>query len=470
MRQFLLLLFTVSTLSSIAQGPYCTLPSSYYDGLTGLSCNTLKAALYTKISTGYLEQTNSSLWANFQKTDKRRNDANTKDIVWDIYTDKPSTTGECEFIFVTDQDNGTLGTVECQKFNREHTMPQSWFSSAAPMVTDLFEVYPTDKYLNAQHDNFPYGEVNMGGADAVTYNNGSRRGPSAIAGVTGTVFEPIDAYKGDIARSYLYMATRYHTIIAGWDKLDPSGDKALDGKQYPAFEIPFLKMLLKWHHNDPVSQKEIDRNNAIFCFQKNRNPYIDKPELVDLVWNPACAGAELLPVDLVFFKGTLSGEKVLLKWDAANEVNLKKYVIERSTNGSTFIVTGEIASSGHSYYNYADNISKLSGQRLYYRLKMTDKDGSFKYSDVISVLVPSNTLYSVYPNPANNQIKLQFSGTVSKAEIVITDMAGRTQLRQIAHQVSGVIAMPVNQLLPGNYLISVIVNGQKQVSKLEVIR
>jgi endonuclease I len=470
MRRFLLLVFALINASAYAQGPYCAMPASYYDGLTGLSCNELKAALFAKISTGYVEQANSTLWANFEKTDKRRNDANTKDIVWDIYTDKPSATGECEFIFITDQDNGTLGSAECEKFNREHTMPQSWFASASPMVTDLFEVYPVDKYLNAQHENFPYGEVNINGIGAVTYSNGSRRGPSSVAGITGTVFEPIDEYKGDVARSYLYMVTRYHNIVDGWDKLDPSGDKALDGKQYPAFEIPYLKMLLKWNHEDPVSQKEINRNNAIFCFQKNRNPFIDKPELVDLVWNPSCVGAEALPVDLVLFKGHLAGDQVYLNWDAANEINLKDYVIERSTNGSDFVQAGQVAAIHNKHYHFQENISKYAGQHLYYRLRMVDNNGRFKYSDVVTVQVPSNVLFAVYPNPARDQLKLQFSATATRAEVVICDMTGRTQLKQTINHASGLINISITKILPGNYLVIVASDGQQHVSKLEVIK
>ncbi|CAN5688153.1 hypothetical protein BH10BAC3_BH10BAC3_29970 [soil metagenome] len=468
MRRFLLLVFIGFSGAIQAQGPYCTLPATYYNGLTGLTCNELKAALYTKISTGYAEQLNSSMWSLFQKTDKRRNDANTKDIVWDIYTDKPNTTGECEFIFVTNQDDGSLGTAECQKFNREHTMPQSWFASGTPMLTDLFEVYPTDKYLNSEHENFPYGEVNPIGVGVVTYNNGSRKGPSAIAGITGTVFEPIDEYKGDVARSYLYMATRYHNIIASWEKDDPSGDKALDGKQYPSFEIPYLKMLLKWHNDDPVSQKEINRNNAIYCFQKNRNPYIDKPEFADLVWNASCVGAELLPVDIVLFKGSLYGSKVQLSWEAANEVNLKKYVVERSTNGKEFFIAGEVIAGGNKHYKLRDDIAKLTGRRLYYRLRMIEKDGSFKYSDIITVLVPFNILFTIYPNPAKDQLKLLFSKPVSSAVVEITDMAGRRQMVQTIKHVSGASSISISQLVTGNYLVRVLFDGEQQVAKLQV--
>lgn len=469
MRPFLLTCLVAIAISSNAQ-PYCTLPANYYNGLSGLSCNALKAALYNKISAGYVEQANTSLWANFQKTDKRRNDANTKDIVWDIYTDKPNATGECEFTFVTDQDNGTQGNAECQKYNREHTMPQSWFASAAPMVTDLFEVYPTDKYVNAQHDNFPYGEVNPGGSGVTTYNNGSRRGPSAIAGITGTVFEPIDEYKGDVARSYLYMATRYHNVVAGWDKLDPSGDKALDGKQYPAFEIAYLKLLLKWHHQDPVSQKEIARNNAIYCIQQNRNPYIDMPELVDLVWNPTCAGAETLPVDLILFKGLLSGENVLLSWDAANESNFKNYTIERSTDGRQFDAISIVPATHAAHYNYPDNIASLPVERVYYRLRMTDRDGAYRYSEIIHVTLPSNTLFTVYPNPATTGINIRLSKTVVKAAIEITDMAGRVQVRQAVDHAAGNINIPVSKLLPGNYIVTVLFDGQKKSGRITISR
>ncbi len=455
----------------LAQGPYCSLPSNYYDGLEGLTCNQLKAALYAKISAGHDAQTYASFWANFEKTDKRRNDADSRDIVWDMYTDRPASTGECEFIFVTNQDVGSSGTAECQVFNREHSMPKSWFGGdISPMYTDMFELVPTDKYLNSERGNYPYGEVNSGVAGSKSYSNGTKRGTSAIAGISGIVFEPIDAYKGDFARAYLYMITRYHNVVAGWQSLDANGAIVLDGQQYPGFQIPYLKMLLQWHHNDPVSQKEIDRNNAIYCVQKNRNPFIDHPEYVDLVWNSGCAGAEALPVNLLSFRGMLTGSTVTLGWEVANELNLDRYEIERSVNGRDFAVAGSVLADGSKAYQFKDDVSQLAGRRLYYRLKQTDKNGQFKYSEIFQVHVPLQQVFSILGNPASHRLNIQLNSSLQNGSLQIIDLAGRVQLQKAVSQAAGMLNFDISGLPSGNYFVRITDSKTSQALRLEIIK
>lgn len=278
---------SVSTFTTLMNSSGGGEPVGYYNAAAGLTCSAKKNALETIITTGYNSQTYTALWTDYLTTDDRLNDAGTKTIVWDMYTDNP-TGSECEFTFGTDQDNGTLGTAECQKFNREHAFPKSWFGGSTAQFTpgtDLFIVYPTDKKVNSVRGNQPYGETNN---PSITSANGCKFGPSSVAGISGEVFEPIDAYKGDFARSYFYVATRYGVNIAAWATNTVEANIALDGTKWPAYELPFLKMLIKWHTNDPVSQKEIDRNNAVYAIQGNRNPYIDHPEYVNDVWVNNC--------------------------------------------------------------------------------------------------------------------------------------------------------------------------------------
>ena len=157
-------------------------------------------------------------------------------------------------------------------YNREHSFPQSWFNSQSPMQSDLFHVYPTDGYVNGRRASFPYGDVAVA---TWTSSNGSKLGTSAVNGYTGTVFEPIDEYKGDFARTYFYMVTRYKDIASGFNSDMLTGDN---------LSTWAIDMLLTWSNDDPVSTKEIDRNNAIYDIQNNRNPYIDDPQYIDLVW------------------------------------------------------------------------------------------------------------------------------------------------------------------------------------------
>lgn len=155
-------------------------------------------------------------------------------------------------------------------------IPQSWFNERTPMKSDAFHVYPTDGKVNGLRSNHPHGETN---ASAVGGKGLGKLGTSSVSGYSGTVYEPDDEYKGDIARTYFYFVTCYEDQLSSFDRND-----VLTGDTYPSLTSWFYNLMLKWHRNDPVSQKEIDRNNAIYQHQHNRNPYIDYPELAEHVW------------------------------------------------------------------------------------------------------------------------------------------------------------------------------------------
>lgn len=241
-------------------------PTNYYNAAVGYTEAALKTKLFTIVGS-HTKRTYSNLWTDFQTTDKRADGK-----VWDMYSN-------CSFTFGTHQDSGSGGTSECQYYNREHSMPKNWFNETKEdttyMYSDLFHLYPTDKYVNNQRGNYPFGETS---STATTYGNGSKLGNSTFAGFTGTVFEPIDEYKGDFARTYFYMVTAYENRINSW----LSGQLA--GNKYPGLSNWSISLLLKWSAQDPVSPKETNRNNAVYGIQKNRNPFIDHPELAEYIW------------------------------------------------------------------------------------------------------------------------------------------------------------------------------------------
>ena len=244
------------------------IPPGYYATAEGKTGVALQAALHNIIK-GLTSITYDALWTAFQSTDKKANGK-----VWDMYSDVPSGTPPYEFTFVTDQCGNYSGEGDC--YNREHSWPNSWFGGAVlPMYTDLFHLYPTDGYVNNRRSNYPYAKV---GSASWTAENGSKLGSCATAGYSGTVFEPIDAYKGDFARSYFYMSTRYYTEDSGW----PGSDETTGSQLKPWA----LTMMLQWNQQDPVSQKETDRNNSVYTIQNNRNPFIDHPEYAALIWDP----------------------------------------------------------------------------------------------------------------------------------------------------------------------------------------
>jgi hypothetical protein len=119
-----------------------------------------------------------------------------------------------------------------------------------------------------------------------TSTNGSKVGPCSTTGYTGTVFEPINTFKGDFARTFFYMATRYENTVSSWPSNSPECAAVYAGNNGLVFKPWYVTMLLNWCTIDPVSQKEINRNNAVYAIQHNRNPYIDHPEWILAIWGP----------------------------------------------------------------------------------------------------------------------------------------------------------------------------------------
>lgn len=423
------------------------IPPGYYDPAAGLTCSQLKTALKNIISSGAVAVGYTpGVWNAFQTTDQHPNDAGTAQIMWDMYSDNPAGAEPYTYTYGTNQCGNYSAEGDC--YNREHSFPQSWFNSASPMVSDLYHIFPTDGKVNGQRANFPYGEVS---APTWTSLNGSKLGPNTYPGFSGTVFEPRNEYKGDFARGQLYMVTRYETQAAGWTGNGNAND-VLAGNTYPSYDDWYVKLMYKWHQQDPVSQKEIDRNNAVYALQNNRNPYVDHPEYVALVWQ--CTG--LIPVTLIDFNATKSNQSVLLVWHATQETNFKKYIIERSTDGRNFSSIGELTGRNLAAYDFMDN--KLPAAAwVYYRLRMVDTDGKFTFSKVVSVRL-NNRLSNayVYPNPANSTVNIKLEKTIAQpATAVISDAMGkRVMVKNIAAG-ENIITIDVRNFAAGRYFVSI---------------
>ncbi|MDD3321820.1 MAG: endonuclease [Paludibacter sp.] len=254
-------------LLSITLSFYAQIPAGYYNAAIGKSDATLRVTLKTIISSELSVTSYAGLYTAYATTDK--NPENGK--LWDMYSN-------CNFTIGTDENHGANGG-ECTNYNREHTTPQSWFGGDAPMYSDLFNVYPTDSYVNGKRSNYPYGEV---ASISYTSGNGSKLGTSGFAGYSGTVFEPIDEYKGDFARTYMYMATCYAGLCESWTSTSEAA--AIYSSSNLGFTSYAVALYLKWSRQDPVSTKEINRNNAVYSIQHNRNPFIDHPELAEFIW------------------------------------------------------------------------------------------------------------------------------------------------------------------------------------------
>ncbi|MDF1560883.1 MAG: endonuclease [Bacteroidales bacterium] len=256
----LILLFCLT--SQIAGQP----PEGYYNGAADLTGKALQQSLHDIIDE-HTQLEYSDLWQCFSTTDIKSDGV----TIWDIYSDIPGGTPVYVYTLFSGQCGNYDSEGDC--YNREHSFPKSWFNDALPMYTDLFHIYPTDGWVNNKRGNLPYGETS---SPSWTSTNGSMVGPSSVAGYVGAVFEPVDEYKGDLARTYFYMATRYF----GEDSLWPGSDMT-EGAQPKPWA---LVMLLDWHRADTISLKERNRNNAVYKYQGNRNPFIDEPLYAEKIW------------------------------------------------------------------------------------------------------------------------------------------------------------------------------------------
>ena len=251
----LFFLFLLLPLALLAQPK-----AGYYNAAVGKSDAALKAQLYTIISTGTADVGYAGLYNVYPTSDLTADGK-----VWDMYSTCVWTHGVAKC--------GNYSNV-CDCYNREHSIPQSWFNSTAPMVSDAFHIYPTDGKVNGQRSNYPHGECTGG----VTLPGGKGRlGSSTFSEYSGTVFEPDDEYKGDFARTYFYFTTRYMNTA-----VTTGGD--VFGSTFGAINPWAIDLYLKWSRQDPVSSKETTRNNAVEVFQHNRNPFIDHPELAEYIW------------------------------------------------------------------------------------------------------------------------------------------------------------------------------------------
>lgn len=268
------------------------IPQGYYDTLSGKSGEELKSAVkaiatpseFSRVEYG--EET----WAAFRATDVRK--VNGKEIWWDMYS------------------NNMLTTDAHKSLNIEHSVANSWFGgkNAVNAYCDLFHLNPSDQEANNKKSSLPLGEVGI-----VAWQNGLVKigAPKAgSAGKSSKVFEPADEYKGDFARAYLYIFTAY-------DEEEWKTDQTMYSYASSAILEPWaLEMLCRWAAEDPVDSKEINRNEEIYKIQKNRNPFIDYPELAEYIWGakkgePFIAGSAATatdrPAEPVFSSRRLTG-------------------------------------------------------------------------------------------------------------------------------------------------------------------
>lgn len=430
--------------------------------LSSLSCCNLKTALHNLIrnQTDNIRYTSSNydVWDAMLQTDVRMNDPLTDTIMWDMFTDFPTTTGEFEFDPCSSRDQGSCPGGEGQCYNREHSFPKSWWgggtTTSDSAYTDMHHLVPSDRSLNSAKSNFPPGVVL---SPTTTGTNGFMVGNNNTypCGASMKYFEPIDEYKGDYARIYFFMITRYESNLTTWAPLSLQGDCALDGTACPGLEPWLLNLLLSWHFNDPVSQKEIDRNNAVYAIQGNRNPFIDSPNWVNLIWGDhlgnTCSSIAL-PVELNNFSGEVHGERAILEWETLSEHQNDFFEVLKSRDGNYWHSIGKVNGKGNSIhsskYNFVDD--QITKGDNYYRLKQVDFNGDYTFSPALVLYHNNNRL--LYPNPASNTIILEPSVITNASSIFMVNINGRVVLK-----INAELDKPINisSLDAGLYFVNI---------------
>ena len=297
---FILCVFFALTLAANTVTPASSLPT-YYKDINGKSGKSLFDAVHVVAKEGYSSLGYDGLWSAYKYTDLHDNG-----YVWDMYSD-------CTWKSINSNHCGNYST-ECDCYNREHSIPKSWYGDTkSGPGCDIFHLVPTDGKVNGVRSNYPFGEVasasynkhgnKLGSAKSITIIGGN-----TIAGNTGAtiscsaskVFEPRDEYKGDFARGYFGAMIRW----AGDHQTFSDGNggtmfsKGYTESSLYGFTKYGVALLMKWHRQDPVSQKEVDRNNGIQQTQGNRNPFIDYPYLAEFIWGEK-AGESINLNDLI---------------------------------------------------------------------------------------------------------------------------------------------------------------------------
>ena len=338
---------------------------AYYESIDGESGKDLLDAIQQVAKRGYRTDFRyDSCWYAFKHTDIRPDG-----YIWEVYS-------TCVFEYEKDRTSTTSQTGECKGYNREHVMCQSWFgkktdedlydlhgnkmtsSMKNTPGSDIFHIYPASYGMNSRHGNRPYGEVLK--ADYTSANNTKYGTPVSTISVANTVagpyiegqitlktnvLEPADEYKGDFARSCFGTMVKWAGEWA-FNKNENGCvifDATIDADTHYGPENNYgftdygLALMLKWHRQDPVSQKEVDRNNGIQLTQGNRNPFIDYPYLVEYIWGEMSG-------EILDFDHLLCSSDELFKLGVSNGYTGE--IVEKQTDTIFWMV-------GNTVYDYS---------------------------------------------------------------------------------------------------------------------
>ena len=257
-----------------------SLTPGFYNSANGLKDGALKDALKTLIRDHTAIPYGSgasSTWGVFFYSDR-----NDEGYMMDMYCD--------DWSYVSNPGDVASGC------NIEHSFAKSWWGGDKnDAYKDCYHLNPSNSTANSARSNYPLGVPETDIKTSGSLKVGKIHHPTL--NVDFSVFEPKDEYKGDFARAYFYMATCYghwsngeiDDVLShynGWrvDNAQVGSKYAMQNDNYLEFQPWEQEILIQWHRQDPVSEKEIKRMDAVSNFQHNRNPFIDYPYLAEFIW------------------------------------------------------------------------------------------------------------------------------------------------------------------------------------------
>lgn len=289
------------------------MPVGYYDAIDGKQDSLLKSTLgqiirpHTAISYGSGAE---STWGVFYYSDQDEE-------------------GYCMDMYCDSWKKFTSVGAAVSGCNIEHSFAKSWWGgSKNDAYKDCYHLNPSNSTANSSRSNYPLGVPTKDLKDQ-SVTGSLKVGKATYEGETFWVFEPKDEYKGDFARAYFYMATCYGDELT-WrlDNKDVGSKYAMRNDSYLEFRDWEIEVLITWHRQDPVSEKETKRMDAVSVFQHNRNPYIDYPELAEYIWGNKKGTAVNL--------SELNGESTSLPASTADTPSVRKVI----RNGQVLIERG----------------------------------------------------------------------------------------------------------------------------------
>ena len=378
------------------------IPAGYYDSAEGLSGDALKAALHSIIDdhTEYpYSHDGTDVWDILKDSDE---DPDNLDNVILLYTGR-SVDAEQEF-------NGGSG------WNREHVWAKSHgdFDTNPPEGTDAHHLRPTDISVNTDRGNLDFD------------NGGAQHSEATECYYDEDSWEPRDAVKGDVARMMFYMTVRYE---------GDNGETDLELVDYTGTSGPIfgkLTTLLAWHQEDPVDDFERNRNEVIYSYQNNRNPFIDHPEYVAAIWEnqmpnqaPEITSVEHTPTEPV-----VDNVVTIHATITDSDGSVTAAVVNWGTSSGTLTNTENMSASGNTWS------AEIPGQSnpitIYYKVEAEDDDGATDASEVLSYEVQAGAnelpvIESVEYSPDNPAAYVDIT-----VEASITDSDGNVEQATLA--------------------------------------